>query len=181
LLDIDASDESLLAAVNRGDLGAFEQIVRRHQAWVWRIAYRFLGDKEEAEDIAQEAFLRLLDASGRYKTTAKFTTYFYQVISRLCLDRARKKRPVYLEELPDCPDPRPGPLEEMERQEVSAGILAALGGLPPEYRIVIILRYFEGLSGQEIADVLKKTPKATERLLARARQSLEPLLRPYFE
>ena len=181
MLDIDASDESLLEAVNRGDLGAFEQIVRRHQAWVWKIAYRFLGDKEEAADIAQEAFLRLLDASGRYKATARFTTYFYQVISRLCLDRARKKRPVYLEELPDCPDPRPGPLEEMERQEVSAGILAALGGLPPEYRIVIILRYFEGLSGQEIADVLKKTPKATERLLARARQSLEPLLRPYFE
>lgn len=179
--DFDASDESLLEAINSGDLGAFEQIVRRHQAWVWKIAYRFLGDKEEAADMAQEAFLRLLDASGRYKATAKFTTYFYQVISRLCLDRARKKRPVYLGEIPDCPDPRPGALEELERQEVSAGIDAALGALPPEYRMVIILRYFEGLSGNEIADALNKTPKATERLLARARQSLESLLRPYYE
>jgi len=181
LSDPEVSDHQLMQAVGSGDHKAFGEIVRRHQTWAWRIAYRFLGQDEHATDVVQEAFLRLLDASSRYQATAKFTTYFYQIISRLCLDRAERKRPLYLAEIPDSPDPRPGAVEEIERQEVSAGIRAALSALPPEYRIVIILRYFEGLSGQEIANVLKKTPKGVERLLARARKSLEPLLRPYYE
>lgn len=165
------SDESLMQAVCHGDLGAFEQLVRRHQVWVWKIAYRFLNDKQEAEDTTQEAFLRLLDASRRYKATAKFRTYLYQIVFRLCLDRERKMKPQYLAELPDCPDAQPSADKKLEHQEVTAEIDAALRALPPDYRMVIILRYFEGLSGAEIADAIKKSPKAVERLLARARET----------
>ncbi len=170
-----------MQSVCNGDFGAFEQIVRRHQDWVWKIAYRFLNDGEEAKDITQEAFLRLLDASDRYKPAARFTTYLYQIICRLCLDYAKKKRPVYMAEIPDSIDPGPNASEKMERQEVSAGIETALRCLPPDYRMVIILRYFEGLSGAEIARALKKSPKAAERLLARAREKLQPLLLKYYE
>ncbi len=179
--DLNTSDESLMQALCNGDLGAFEQIVWRHQDWAWKIAYRFLNDKEEAKDITQEAFLRLLDASERYKPTAKFTTYLYQIICRLCLDQARKKRPVYMKEIPDFLDTNPGAAEQIEQQEVSDSINRALCSLPPDYRMVIILRYFEGLSGAEIATAINKSPKAVERLLARAREKLQPLLIKYHE
>ncbi len=178
--DFHASDESLMQAVCGGDLDAFEQIVRRHQDWVWKIAYRFLHDKEEAKDITQETFLRLLGASGRYKPAAKFTTYLYQIICRLCLDQAKKKRPLYMAEIPDSPDPNPGAAVQIEHQEVSDRINKALCSLPPDHRMVIILKYFEGLSGKGIADAMDKSPKAVERLLDRAQKQLEPLLRPYF-
>jgi len=181
LPDLYANDESLMQAVGGGDIEAFEQIVRRHQDWVWKIAYRFLNDKEEAKDITQEAFLRLLDASGRYKPAAKFTTYLYQIIFRLCLDHAKKKRPLYMAEIPESLDPNPGAAEQIEHQEVSERINRALRSLPPDYRMVIILKYFEGLSGKGIADAIDKSPKAVERLLDRARKQLEPLLRPYFQ
>lgn len=179
--EFNVSDESLMRALGDGDIDAFEQIVRRHQDWVWRIAYRFLNDKEEAKDIAQEVFLRLLDASGRYQATAKFTTYLYQIVCRQCLDRARKKQPVYMAEIPETTDSNPGASEMMEQAEVSAKIDIALFSLSPDYRMAIILKYFEGLSGADIARAMKKSPKAVERILARAREKLEPLLRGLHE
>jgi RNA polymerase sigma-70 factor, ECF subfamily len=181
LPDFDASDESLMQAVCNGDIDAFEQIVRRHQTWVWKIAWRFLNDREEAKDITQETFLRLLDASDRYKPAAKLTTYLYQIICRLCLDRSCKKQPSYMAEIPDSIDPNPGAAEQIEQQEVSDSINRALCSLSPDYRMVIILRYFEGLSGAEIATAINKSPKAVERLLARAREKLQPLLIKYHE
>jgi RNA polymerase sigma-70 factor (ECF subfamily) len=105
LPDSPESDEFLLQAVGQGDLAAFSRIVEHHQTWAWRVAYRFTGNEEDASDIVQEAFLRLLDASGRYRPTAKFRTYFYQIISRLCLDQAKRKQPWLLETVPDTPDP----------------------------------------------------------------------------
>jgi RNA polymerase sigma-70 factor (ECF subfamily) len=95
LPDCPDSDEFLLQAIGRGDLAAFSRIVERHQTWAWRVAHRFTGNEEDASDIVQEAFLRLLDASARYRPTAKFRTYFYQIISRLCLDQARKSTPCF--------------------------------------------------------------------------------------
>jgi RNA polymerase sigma-70 factor (ECF subfamily) len=95
LPDCPDSDEFMLQAIGRGDLAAFSRIVERHQTWAWRVAHRFTGNEKDASDIVQEAFLRLLDASARYRPTAKFRTYFYQIISRLCLDQARKSTPCF--------------------------------------------------------------------------------------
>ena len=88
-----------MLAVAEGDLGAFEQIVLRYQESAWSAAYRFLGDHAEAEDIAQEAFLKILGAAPRYRPTASFRTYLYRVVTRLCFDRARKTRPVVANDL----------------------------------------------------------------------------------
>lgn len=175
------SDEVLMQSVGRGDLHAFDQIVLRHQSGAWSVAYRFLGDSDEAEDMVQKAFLRILDAADRYKPTATFRTYLYRVLTRLCIDHARKKRPIPTGELPEMPAPGPTQAQRIERIETESAIRKALDALPPKYRMVIVLRYFEGLSGAEIAEAMKTSPKGGERLLERARQSLEPLLRPFRE
>ena len=79
-----------------GDLAAFEELVRRNQGGAWALAWRFLGDAAEAQDIVQEAFLRIYKAAPRYRPTAAFRTYLYRVVARLCLDWKAKKRPEYV-------------------------------------------------------------------------------------
>jgi len=165
-----------METASQGDMAAFEQLVIRHQSAAWRVAMRYAGDANEAEDLVQEAFLRILDAASRYKPTASFRTYFYRVLTRLSIDHTRKKRPIPLDPLPQTTDPGPSASARMARAEREDFIRAALDSLPPKYRMVIVLRYFEGMSGQEMAQILKTTPKAVERLLARARKRLEPLL-----
>lgn len=170
------SDECLLQATGQGDLAAFSCIVERHQVWAWRIAYRFTGNEEDASDIVQEAFLRLLNASGRYRPTAKFRTYFYQIISRLCLDQAKKKQPLLLETVPDTPDPSPDITDRMMRRENAIAVRAALDALPPNQRMAIVLRYYENLGYEQIASAMETTTKAVERLLARCRERLRNVL-----
>jgi len=169
-------DEELMLAASRGDLDAFEQIVRRHQARACRIGYRFLGDRAKAEDIAQEAFLRILKAAPRYRASASFTTFLYQVVSRLCLDHVRKKRPVIAEQLPEPHDPAPSPIDALMQQERDQAVRRALDTLPANQRMAMILRCYEGLSYCEIGVAIGKTPKAVDRLLARARTRLAALL-----
>jgi RNA polymerase sigma-70 factor (ECF subfamily) len=175
------SDEELMLSLREGNLEAFEKIVQRHQSAAWAVAYRFVGDASEAEDLVQDAFLRILDAAQRYEPTAAFRTYLYRILTRLCIDHVRKKRPVPLDPLPQVPSPRLSSSEHIERVERERSIQAALDALPPKYRMVIILRYFEGIGSMEIAQTLNTTPKAVERLLARARKRLEPLLTPLSE
>jgi len=176
LSDCPDSDEFLLQAAGRGDLTAFSSIVERHQTWAWRVAYRFTGNEENAADIVQEAFLRLLDASGRYRPTAKFRTYFHQIISRLCLDEAKRKQPLLLETMPDSPDPAPDATDRMMQQETAIAIRTALAALPPNQRLAIVLRYEEDMGYEAIAAAMKTTTKAVERLLARGREQLRSLL-----
>lgn len=169
-------DEELMLAVGRGDLDAFEQIVLRHQARVCRIACRFLGDQAAAEGTAQEAFMRVLNAAPGYQSTARFTTYLYQIVSRLCLDHMRKKRPIVGEELPDEHDPSPPQIDGMIQQERDWTIRQALDALPPGQRMAMVLRCYEDMSYREIAAAMKKTEKAVDRLLTRARSRLAELL-----
>ncbi len=175
------SDEDLMLSVRDGDLDAFEQIVLRHQAEAWRVAYRFTGDAAEAEDLAQDAFLKILDAASRYKPTATFRTYFYRVLTRLCIDHRRKKRPVLADPSPNMPDNTPSPSVQADWAERDALIQAALNSLPADYRMAVVLRYFEGLSGVEMAEAMGRSVKAVERLLARAKSALEPQLRHLLE
>ena len=174
--DCPDSDEFLLQAVGRGDLAAFSRLVERHQTWAWRVAYRYTGNEEDAADIVQEAFLRLLDASERYRPTAKFRTYFYQIISRLCLDQTKKKRPLLFETVPDPPDPSPDITDTMMRRENAIAVRASLDALPPNQRLAIVLCYYENLGYEEIASALETTTKAVERLLARGRERLREVL-----
>ena len=165
-----------MMAVARGDLDALGELVVRHRSAAWSVAYRYVGDADEAEDLVQEAFLRILDAAGRYRPTASFRTYLYRVLTRLCIDHTRKKRPLFTDRLPDAAAPGPSQSERIAHRELDVAVRAALDALPPKYRMVIVLRYFEGLDGAAIAKATETTPKAVERLLARAREGLAPLL-----
>ncbi len=166
-----------MLAVRDGDLDAFEQIVLRHQAEAWRVAYRFTGDAAEAEDLAQEVFLRVLNAAPRYQPTATFCTFLFRILNRLCIDHVRKKRPRVTDNLPPRTDDSLSPPQQLADAERDTLIQAALNALPPDHRMAVVLRYFEGLSGAEIADAMGRSVKAVERLLSRAKAALEPRLR----
>jgi len=170
-----------MLSVAKGDLDAFDKIVLRHQRLAWGIAYRFLGDQHEAEDIAQEAFLRILDAAGRYRPTAAFTTYLSRIVTRLCLDHARKNRPVPTDNLPVMQNGDPPAAERMAVMDRDQAVHAAMDRLPPAQRMAVVLRYFEGLDCRSVALAMDTTVKAAERLLSRARDTLEPLLADLFK
>ena len=161
-----------MSEVAEGDLDAFNELVCRHQHTAWRIAHRFLGDPAEAEDIAQEAFLRILAASPRYKPSAAFSTYLYRVVVRLCIDNTRKKHLIFSNTLPEPVDSSPDPATALVQKDRDALIRKALDALPSRQRIVIILKYYEELSYGEIAQAMGTSVKAVERLLSRARKTL---------
>ena len=175
------SDEQLMLKVRDGDPDAFEQIVLRHQAAVWRTAHRFVSDEAEAEDLAQKAFLRILDAAPRYKPTASFRTFLFRVLTRLCLDHLEKKLPQYVDQLPERPDESSSPEHLARLGERDAAIQDALNELPTNQRMAVVLRYFEGMGAADCAEALGVSAKAVERLLARARGALEPRLKDLLE
>ncbi len=174
-------DEELMLAVARGDLAAFAQLVARHQLSAWNAAYRFLGNAADAEDVVQEAFLRVLDSADRYRPTATFRAYLYRIVARLCLDFLRRKRLRIYSELPDVADEKETPEKAFEAQEQAAAVRQSLNLLPPKQKMAVILRYYEGLGYREIAEVLDTTNKGVERLLSRARTTLAGHLGEFLE
>ena len=175
------TDEELMQMVAGGDLSAFEKIVRRHQDRAWRIAYHYVRNHSDAEEIAQEAFLKILDASENYTPCARFTTYLYRVVANLCMDHTRKKRPHFTDSLPQQHSRSGQPDERLTEQERKSAIENALDDLTDRQRMAVVLRYYEDLSYREIASAMDATTKAVERLLARARHSLEDLLDDFSE
>ncbi len=175
------SDRELMQATAEGDMEAFGELVRRHQASAWRIAYHYVADQAKAEDLAQDAFLKILEAAPRYRPTARFATYLYRVIANLCTDWHRKRRPDYAADVSPRPDGAPRPEERLEAEERECAVREALQALPHRQRLAVVLRYYEQLPLADIAEAMDTTYKAVERLLARARKSLEPRLDGFFQ
>ncbi len=167
--------------VAHGDHGAFACLVRRHQTMVWRLACRFLGDPHDAEDLTQETFIRVLQAASRYRPMAAFPAYLARIVCRLCLDVRRRKRPLLLPELPDFEDPAPTPDESLMKHERATAVQSALADLPPNQRLVMILRYYNDYSYREIAAAMDISEKAAERLLSRGRARLAERLAGWFK
>lgn len=165
-----------MARVAAGDLSAFEELVVRNQSDAWVLAYRYLSDPVEAEDVVQEAFLKLLKSASRYQPKASFRTYFSRIVARLCMDFRSKKRPVYSNVLPESADPRDNPEAHLQNKEAGGELRRALADLPPAQRMAFLLRQVEGFSYSEIADAMDISPKAVDSLLQRARQSLSTRL-----
>ena len=179
-----------MLAFSGGSVGAFERLVRRNQERVFKLAQRYLKDPARAEDITQDVFIRVFHAAETYRPTAKFTTWVYRITVNLCLNalRDRKSRPeVAFESGSDesgggyenIISETVNPAQQLEVEELSQAISRALETLPEGQRTVILLRRYDELSYEEIAEVTGNTPAAVKSLLSRARQNLKSLLRKH--
>lgn len=156
-------------------MNALAVLVERHQQRVRRIAYRFCGRWDQADDIAQETFLRMYRAAGSYKPSAAFSTWLYRIVVNLCLDRAKRPR---LAALPDEPPPGKAPAadEAMVRDECVEAVRRAIASLPERQRIVLLLHRFEHLDHAQIAQSTGWSQSAIESLLVRAYAQLRQRL-----
>ena len=180
-------DTRLMEAVAGGDDTAFAVLVERHTPSAWRLAVRLTQDESAAEDLLQDAFLRVLRAAPRYRPTAAFGTWLHRIVVNLAIDRSRRRsvrRSVGLGSdtaLLAGAAPTATAPEDLARVERAEHIQRALAALPPDYRAAVVLRYIEGRDARDTGAVLGRSPKAVERLLARARAKLAPLLRHLVE
>lgn len=173
----DVGDAELLARSARGDRRAFDRIVARHGPLALRLAARIARDRQSAEDIAQEAMVRIWHRAADFDARrARFTTWLYRIVVNLCIDLGRRPRPVPLPDHFDAADPAAGAEQALEQDERRAVLARAMDELTPGQRAALTLVYDEGLSGAEAAQALGVTTKAVERLLARARAHLRERL-----
>ncbi len=173
----DRSDDTLLALYGQGDRAAARALAGRLTPLAFRVAQRMLRDPAEAEDVAQEAMLRLWRAAPGWQAgTAKVSTWLYRVVVNLSTDRLRRRRSVPLEAAPEPEDGRPGADEGLVEADRAAALEAALQTLPERQREAVVLRHLEGLANPEIAEIMGVGVEAVESLTARGKRGLMQVL-----
>ncbi len=173
-------DETLLARLQDGSHHAFAVLVKRHATRFYRVAYRFTGHKQEAEDAVQDAFVKLWERPDIWQPgKAKFTTWFHRVVVNRCLDLGRKKTPLPLD--PDFPvaDEREAQDDALMRRQEEHLLEAAIKELPERQRTALNLCFYEDLSNQEAAEIMGVHLKALQSLLMRAKTTLKERIKAY--
>jgi len=177
---MDGDESHLVEAVRRGDPRAFEDLVRAYQHRVFAVALRMLGSRAEAEEVAQEVFLRVHRAIADFRGEAKLSTWLYAIASRLCLNRlaSGERRAIREgeETLTRLASSHAGPGDELERSELETALQRAIAELPEDRRIVVVLRDLEGLAYEEIAAALELELGTVRSRLHRARMDLKAKL-----
>lgn len=190
-----ARDADLVERVKRGDEAAFEALLERHQGKVYRLAWNFTRNPQDAEEVTQDVFLTVHRRIGGFDGRAAFTTWLYRVASNAALMKLRGRRPephLAVDEegpafLPDGRHARPVadwsalPEAKLLGAECRQVLEQAIEALPPDYKAVVILRDIEGLSNAEAAEALRTTVMAVKSRLHRARLALRERLAAYFE
>ncbi|ATP42162.1 RNA polymerase sigma factor SigW [Solibacillus sp. R5-41] len=184
---MDALVNKRIKQVLKGDQNAYADIVNLYQHKLYQVCYRMLGNKQEAEDIAQEAFIRAYINLHSYDQNRKFSTWLYRIATNLCIDRIRKKKPDYYldaevagteglnmysqiavdEQLPE---------EAVEQMELQDRIQYEISRLPDKYRSVIVLKYIEELSLLEISEILDMPLGTVKTRIHRGREALRKQL-----
>lgn len=173
----DMPDAMLLAAYAAGDRAAARVLTQRLTPMALRVAQRMLADAAEAEDVAQEAMLRLWRAAPGWRDgEAQVSTWLYRVTANLCTDRLRRRRSVGLDTIPEPETGRPSALDGLVMADRAAAFQAALNTLPERQRQAVVLRHIEGLSNPEIAAVMDLGVEAVESLTARGKRALAAAL-----
>jgi len=184
----DETDDALMARAGRGDKAAFAVLVRRHLARATAVAQRIVGNRSDAEEVVQEAFMRCWQKAPDWQPVnrlpgekaagerAQFATWLYRVLTNLCLDRRRRPQPVELEAAGEIADSRDDGFAETARSEIGRRVTAAMANLPDRQRAALALCYYEGLGNIEAAAALDISIGALESLLVRARRTLRETL-----
>lgn len=175
------TDADLVARVrDHADVAAFEELVRRHQDRAYRVALRICRNAADAEDVAQEAMVRAWRGIGGFRGDARFSTWLYRIVANLALNRVTRSREAATD---DVPDSEAGVALDPARRAVDGerlGVaLRALDALTPEQRVCVVLREIEGLSYEELAEVLGISVPSVKGRLFRARQDLAAALARY--
>jgi RNA polymerase sigma-70 factor (ECF subfamily) len=186
-------DIRLMLRVRSDEAGAFEELVERYQHRLVGVLHHLIGNADEAEDLAQEVFLRIYRARQKYRPRAKFSTWLFTIANNLALNvlRSRQRKPVVPLDTRDSGPlgPRPAeqlvhdrgkqPVQEMQQNELAAVVRAALETLSERQRVAVVLNKFEDMNYAEIAAVMNLTTKAVKSLLSRARSNLRETLKDY--
>jgi RNA polymerase sigma-70 factor (ECF subfamily) len=171
-----------MARIKEGDMEAFRMLLETHQARVIGTISKMLGSDAEAEDLAQQVFIRIWKSAPRYRPTAKFTTWLFRITRNLVFNELRRKR-----HFVENPEEVGEPVERVEKEpdqvllegELQKAIQAAINQLPESQRMAIILRRYEEMSYEDIAKVMETTVPAVKSILFRARAELREKLAKY--
>lgn len=177
------SDESLMSRIQEGSHEAFAALVDRHSNRFYRIAYRLVACKNDAEDIVQQAFLKLWDRPGHWipgKRT-KFTTWFYRVVINLCIDYRRRRKRIVVTEKIEVADENPGQELLLARRQKEALLERFIGDLPERQQLALNLCFHEGIGHEEAAAIVGVSVKALQSLLMRAKTTLKRNVRIHFD
>jgi RNA polymerase sigma-70 factor (ECF subfamily) len=186
-------DIRLMLRVRADEPGAFEELVERYQHRLVAVMHHLVGNLEEAEDLAQEVFLRVYRAREKYRPQAKFSTWLFTIANNLALNslRSRQRKPMVPLNVHDSGPLGPRPAEQLvqdnarppdsrlEQQELAGVVQRALDGLNERQRMAVVLNKFEDMNYAEIAEVMGLTTKAVKSLLSRARMNLRAALQGY--
>ena len=184
---MDALVNKRIKQVLKGDQNAFADIVSLYQHKLYQVCYRMLGNKQEAEDIAQEALVRAYTNLHTFDQKRKFSTWLYRIGTNLCIDRIRKKKPDYyldaevagtegLNLYSQIASDDQLPEETIEKMELQDRIQYEIGRLPDKYRTVVVLKYIEELSLQEISEILDMPLGTVKTRIHRGREALRKQL-----
>jgi RNA polymerase sigma-70 factor (ECF subfamily) len=170
------TDDELIAAVANGQGEAFGVLVERYERAVYHLAVRTLRDGEEAKDATQEAFFKAFRAIRTFRQGAKFSTWIFTIVYRVCCDRLARRKRYFGDELPDRADPAAGPQEQAESADEARRLRAAIDALPEKYRTVITLFHLQNKQYEEIAQVLDLPLGTVKTHLFRAKELLRKAL-----
>jgi RNA polymerase sigma-70 factor (ECF subfamily) len=178
------SDSELIVRAAEGDATAFQTLVERHRAMVYRVAYQFAGNHHDAEDIAQDVFIKIYRSLDRFRQDAQLTSWIYRIVMNACIDHRRKNAPAALASLGDEDGQRlldaaadgPGPEQRAYAGELGDVLAAEIGRLPHGQRLVFVMRHHEGLKLGEIAAALGLAEGTVKRQLHAAVHRLRRVL-----
>jgi RNA polymerase sigma-70 factor (ECF subfamily) len=181
-----ASDEALMVEIGTGDTNAFKTLMNRHLGRTVRIAARLLDTPNDAEEIAQEAFLRVWRSAASWRPigaggSASFSTWLHRIVLNLVIDLKRRKAPLQLDETYDAVDETDDSFAQLSGRQLAQTVSAAIGRLPERQRIALTLCFFEGMSNAEASALLGASIKGVESLLVRARCRLKAELKAAYD
>ena len=186
---VEQNDADLVKRTLCGETAAYNGLVQRYQRQVYNLAYRMLGNAEDAGDLVQETFLRAYGALSSFRQDASFLTWLYKIASNLCIDQLRSRKAkgalsleVELDEGREPADLRQvGPEESAVRGAVQDIVQRAIYNLPEKYRLVVVMRHLQDMSVEDIANALDMPTGTVKTHLFRAREMLRGRLRPVLE